>query len=238
MTSDFKIDTTAFNRMCRQMADLTCTPFEQIVQYEAAKVLEGAAAKTTSASISKIKSADEKMPFKFCPVDMYLPKVTYEGRGGPTHIFGSARRVVSGMVNYCLSNRYPDLLWSLIQDNRLRSVKAKIGARGLSKKSWWELGKTFGVQIKIPAYAKKAKPSDGKEHPGNVHSTKTGAGAQFTLHVVNSQPTVNNPGVGGSRVIQVAITGRAKYFERNVCHKVFESVAAVAKKYPGVKVAA
>lgn len=225
MTPELDIDLTAFNRMCNDLARLTGRPFENVVKYEAVKVLEKASVYSKAAQVARIKAHFEKGLFRTYSEDMYTPR--YPRR---------ARSLHGGQLIYYLGNHYPDMLWGLIEKAQSISLAAALAARGLAKKSWDELARSFGFKIVLPAYASRARPSDGKTYPHDVSSHQQGDGARYSLHVVNAQPTINTSGAQGHRAFARAVHGRVKYFDQNVGHHVFTAAAAVAKKYPGVTV--
>ena len=234
MSDAFTINVTKFNGMCRELSGLTATRFERVVLFEAGRVIENASKNTVAASVVKIKSYYEARKFTTQPADLYTPGASWDGRGQGKYLFGTTRRVVNGSVIYYLGNRYPNDLWELLVGDRVSRVTKAIKARGLSKGSWYRLAKTFGVPINVPAYAKNAIAHTGRTYD-DVSSSRRGSGGAFSLHVINAQPTVQTPGAKGRGALQSAISGRVKYFERNVSKKVFESAAAIAKRYPGMK---
>lgn len=116
-----------------------------------------------------------------------------------------------------------------------KQLRAKLGAKGISKKTWADLAKTIGAAIKVPSYVTKAKPSNGKDYGTQVSSRSGGTGPLYSIQIENHQPTVVGPGINGAKVLSMAIAGRIKFFQGNLKRKLFDDLAKTAKRYPGVQ---
>jgi hypothetical protein len=205
MTS-VKIDTRAFNSMCRELAKKANVPDEVALVAEVGKVLEKAIEYTPSASRGKIQSRSDNAQF-----------TTYNGRV------------------YYLFNRYPDPLWGGIVARRKADLTARLRAIGLSKKSWIDIAAALGIRVKAPSYARNAVARTGKAYQ-DVKTEISRQRGKLTIGIFNSQPTVNSPFVNGRRALQAAIDGRGKFFFGQMALKTFDDAAKIAKKYPGIKV--
>jgi hypothetical protein len=116
-----------------------------------------------------------------------------------------------------------------------RLLRAKLGAKGISKKTWSDLAASIGASIKVPGYVTKAKPSNGKDYGTQVSSRSGGTGPLYSIQIENHQPTVVGPGIDGAKVLSMAIAGRIKFFEGNLKRKLFDDLGKTAERYPGVK---
>jgi hypothetical protein len=201
-----KIDTRAFNSMCRELAQKANVPDEVTLVAEVGKVLEKAIEYTPAASRSNIQARFDNKQFT-----TYSSKVYY------------------------LLNRYPDALWGNIDSRRKKDLSARLRAIGLSKKSWIDIAQRLGINVKAPAYARNAVARTGKNYQ-NVKTSISRQKGKLTIGIFNSQPTVNLPSVGGRRALQAAIDGRVKFFLGQMALKTFDDAAKIAKKYPGIRV--
>lgn len=217
-----KIDTRNFQAMTRELAARAKVPLETVLVAEVGKVLEGAVRNTKAASRGKIRARAKGATFSMQPASLYTPK---NGRSGVTV-------TQNGFIPYYLRNRYPNALWSLIAARREASLAAAIKAIGLAKKSWYDIAKRLGLEIKAPGYAKTALPSSGKEYPENTATKIERKTGRLNITIFNSQPTVNL--IGGERALQQAVDGRVKGFIYAMATGTFDSMAKIAKKYPGI----
>lgn len=224
MAATVQINTRAFVAMTRELAKKAqVTPDEALIS-EIGKVLEGAIRNTRSASKARIRLRFKTAEFSMQPSNLYSPK---NGRAG-------VKISKNGFIPYFLRNRYPDSLWAGIVARRDASFNTKIGAIGLAKKSWLNIARKLHLGVKAPAYVSKAVASTGKEYPENTSvkiERKTG---KIGVTIFNSQPTVN--AIGGERALQQAVDGRTKAFLYALGKGTFDSLAKIAKKYPGIKI--
>lgn len=139
--------------------------------------------------------------------------------------------------------RTSDEQWGLFKrawDSNLKDVKldmkAKVAARGITAKSWYDLliklnsGQTDG----IAAFVTRARPISGRNRPV-VFVGGTGAGtSQYTLTVTNTSGVAI--ATNGARKLASSITIRREFFRRNMEQGFFFDAKFVAKNYPWVKV--
>jgi hypothetical protein len=113
-------------------------------------------------------------------------------------------------------------------------MEAAKRARGLAKQAWLALGQAAGLAMKVPGFVRKAEPTTGQRYDNaSVRTEDTGRKA---IHFETRQPTLDVPTVQGRRVIHVALGKRAKFFRVNLEKRVFESLQAIGKRYPGLTV--
>lgn len=220
------IDTSKFNAMIRELSRKAEVPDDQVLVHEIGKVLEATIANTPALKVSKLRARTEAALFSAQPASLYSPK---RGRRGVS-------LTKNGFIPYYLRNRYPDALWNAIAARRTASLRRALKARGLAKKSWWEIAKALGLTIAVPGYVTSAIPSTGRTYQGNTKVSVARASAKLQIKIENAQPTVNLPTVGGTRALQRAIDGRTKFFIQNIGRGVFNDLEKIAKKYPGMKV--
>jgi hypothetical protein len=227
MSGRATIDTSRFNAMVRELGRKASVPPERALLYEVGKVIEGAMNFTPSAQVGRLRSRHDAALFSSQPASLYSPR---RGRS-------KATLTKNGFITYYLQNRYPNALWNKIQAARKARLAAAIRARGLAKQSWLEIAKALGVTINVPGYVQSAIASTGQKY-SNVSVRLSRSNGRLQITIENSQPTVNLPQVGGARALQRAIDGRTRFFVQNLGREVFNDMAQIAKKYPGMKVTA
>jgi hypothetical protein len=178
------IDTSAFVKMVKDLANISTADLEKTLKSEITSVLSRAAKFTKTADTKKIRATVDKSKLK---------KATKK-------------------IN----------------------LKAKLGARGLSKKTWVQLAATLGESLKVPKFVDNAKPQNGKAYGIQVSSNTIKTKDILSIQVENHQPTVVGPGINGAKILTMAISGRVKYFEDNLKRKIFTNLAKTAKRYPGI----
>jgi hypothetical protein len=216
-----KVDTSQYGAMCRELAKACDVPPEEALTKETGKVLEQAVKNTKAADTSKIKSRFDQAKFSLQPAGLYSPR--RKARRHP-------RR--GGKILYNLSYRYPNSLWGAIQTARRADLQRILKARGLAKRSWYEIAEKLGIKIEVPGYVKNAIASTGRTYE-DVIGEKIHEAASARIHIENSQPTVNL--IGGEEALQKAIDGRVSFFLNNLQRDVFQHLEQIVRKYPGIR---
>jgi hypothetical protein len=184
MASDSGIDTSAFSKMVRALANITASNLETTLKSEIASVLARAAKFTKTADTKKIRATIDKSKLK--------------------------------------------------ATTKKTNLKNKLGARGLSKKTWVQLAATLGQTLKVPKFVENAKPQNGKNYGLQVSSSSSKTKDNLSITIENHQPTVVGPGIDGAKILNMALAGRVKFFEDNLKRKLFNDLAKAAKRYPGI----
>jgi hypothetical protein len=216
------VDTSLFDTMCRELSTSLKVPYSDVLEAEVGKVLEKAIEDTPAANASAIRAHQESARYSLQPADLYSPR--QPGR----------RKLKNGRVAYNMTFRYPSFLWQEIQKARAVDIAKKIKARGLAKKSWLTIAAKLGLNVKAPGFVTTAVASTGKAYYDDVSGEKTGGAGDISIHIENSQPTIN--AIGGDEILQKAVDGREQYFVQNIAHGAFDSIDKIVKKYPGIKV--
>lgn len=125
------------------------------------------------------------------------------------------------------------------------ALKAAVGAVGLTCQSWVQIADAIGKPLEtVPggriaasklARARAAIASNGQVYQ-NGRAREYQENRRFVLELANAYP--NGVRADLDRILIKNIAGRARYYERNMSHGVFNSLSAAAKKYPGIAVRA
>lgn len=100
----------------------------RIVDYETAKVAEGAMKRTDTATAQSIRKNHTAQEW-----------VTLNGK------------------RYKLANRFPRQLWAALSSKRKASLARKLAARGLAKQTWLNIAQLLGFDISAPGFVKAAR---------------------------------------------------------------------------------
>jgi len=200
-----------------------------VVQAEITSILNRTIDYTYSTTKQKINAEFQAAEFTSQPPSLYEPR-SFSGlkARAQANIYG-------GKLRYFLSNRYPDRLWSAITAARQKSLNKRQRAIGLAKKSWWNIGRALGLKVKGGRFV-GAVAKTGRNYPEDYAVNKEIKDDNISVTFINAQPTVNSPGVKGAGALHAAINGRVKYFNENMKRGVFNSMANIAKRYPGLKI--
>lgn len=205
--SEWLCDTSELNRICAALSRVTGMAQMEILENEVAAILQRALSRTKSARAQQIREAYAKKTW--------------------THL---------DKKRYYLKNRYPDELWARIVEARKETLRKRLQRRGLSKQSWEMLAQAMGMTIAAPAFVKNANVN-GRKFRENVLANKGTSRDKPFIEGTNRAPSVDTPGAAGRSALQGAISGRVKFFEKNLAEGVFRDVREIAAKYPGMKVA-
>ena len=132
--------------------------------------------------------------------------------------------------------RVPDAIWAEIEQKRERSLARKIRKIGLTKASFYHLGKAMGFELKAPAYVKRARATlDTSGNENNVFVARNGDGSSYGIRIENHIPSLGFPGTEGRQAFFAALAGRIGFYKANVRAGVFNAVQSVVKKYKGFR---
>lgn len=129
--------------------------------------------------------------------------------------------------------RVPNAVWGAIKAMRAASLQRKLGAVGITKKSWLILAEKLGQTITAPAFVRRAQVSN-PGFDGNTKVERTGSGDRYGVRITNRTPTLGYPGTEGAQAFFAALQGRIGFFHKNVSKGVFDSVKRLSAKYKGI----
>jgi len=206
MVPTLKIDASNINRIFHTIAKYSGAPLQRVVEYESQKVIETCLRRTRAASLANIVR-------------------DYQAR-----TFGQYD-VGNGMKKYCLTNRYPDALWARILAIRKRSLKGKVGARGLAKRSWQDMAAKADILVAAPKYVATALASNGRVYD-DTSARAISTRNTFGLYFENRYPVIG--AIGGHDILRRSLAGRARYFRKNLQMGVFFDLKKIERAYPGM----
>jgi hypothetical protein len=205
-----KID--AFNgamRAMQQQLARSGATMQGVIDYEVAKIIEAALSRTDAATAASIRrSQDARGPWM--TADLWR-----------------------GKKKYFLENRYSDVVWGKIQQRLAETLRRKIAARGFAKQSWLNLALLLGFTIRAPGYVAKATVPN-VNNMQNVDVKRTTRSDSYELYIEDRSPLLQ--WANGRQAFFSAIAGREKFLRTNLAKGVFNDLAQVAKKYPGLVV--
>lgn len=237
------MNTMGFKALCEDLAKVSGKDFKEIVRLQAGAVLKRVMGKTKAANATKLRNRAKKIAA--------LERGYFRQRDGSALIIGTSSNMrfwkdyspkTDRPTVYPINEwRLPDQVWNRYTQAvnriapRMKAMAKKIlGARGVSKQTWLEIAKVFGVDyiLKAPAYVYKAK-STSKRVYRNTEGKEF-----FSMHdayLVMKQRYKNLTENGFAAVIlQAAIRARIKAFSTDVNRGVFKDAKKRAARYPGV----
>lgn len=131
--------------------------------------------------------------------------------------------------------RLPDAIWVAVEAKRARSLARKLNKIGLSKNSWWLLAQKAGFIIEVPAYVASAH-AQFQDTSIDVSVIRQKLEGNYGIEIDNRMPILRFDPVGGTQALFGAIAGRINFFKKNIQHGVFQDIASIAQKYPGLVV--
>lgn len=118
------------------------------------------------------------------------------------------------------------------------------GAVGLARQSWVQIADNLGIRLEDVkgggtlsasgiAKARTAIASTGRSY-ANGQGEEFSAATKATIRIINNLPY--GEAIGFGSLLSEVITGRVKFFERNVPFGMLESADKIARAYPGLRV--
>lgn len=219
------IDVRGFDEVIAKLMSATDLPMKAVVRGEMLSILDKGLKLTAAANQKTIKEVEFRRDFRTLPVTAYTPKeprssARYQG-------FEGKSKGIAGKVVYYMHNRYPDALWNTILALMFTKIDRKSAARGLSKKSWLQVAEKLALALMVPAYVRSANVF-GKDYPQDNDGLVEDMTSEFNLVAVFGRLYDRRfPGF-----FQRAITGRLKYFKKNLEKGVFDSLEQIQRAYP------
>lgn len=226
----FEVRTQRFNAMVRELATRTGRTMPQVVDAEVTSVLASAADKTIVAKAAQIRAAHARTKWVEIGGTKYnvapTPIRYAKGKGGARKV---RKSVGTGI-------RYSAATWGRVTQFREASLREKLAGIGAAASAWLEVGAQVGLR---PQPRRKAilKRFTSARRTTNAQGTmRRATSGRYSIKMRNSSPL--NRYARSGVALQRAINGRLGFFRNNLRVGVFKDMAAVAAKYPGLRVRA
>lgn len=258
-----EVDVSGFTAMCGDLAKMSGKDFEPVVLLSVGQLLSACIRRTPTRKegqiIKRVAARSRYMEFsdgtkiaqwkKADNALMFLEPSNFDPKRNAKT---SAPRLEHGMSWHVMNDperHWSDPRWSrfaaayaLAQEEMSpaavrRKIKAAMEARGLAKKSWWQIGEMLGSDPRIaPAFVRNAKSPDGQPHLEGT-ARKVLESAALFIEIANANPLVVGK-LNGEAILSGALRDRQKAFDIDCEKAVFDDIERRAKRYPGIFTAA
>jgi len=215
-----EINTAGMDEVLLKLSRATDTPMVDVARAEMLSILEAGQKFTPSASVQGIKDRIAMAEWMTLPVSAYAPKRpvrrVIDTKNGPA-------------VVYRMTNRFPAELWGQMRSFMNIRSHLRLAARGLLKKSWLQVAAHLGLDILVPGYVARAAWK-GNDYPEDNRGREERSGSGYSLTGEIGRTYDRRI----KAVLQRAITGRVKYFRKNLEKGVFDSLEAIERAYPNL----
>jgi hypothetical protein len=195
--------TRDFNRMLEELSAIDpAVEFRDVTLWEASRASHSAMGRTRAAKVASIRGKQRDAKF-----------TTFGGK------------------TYFLENRYPDYIWSSIERFRKERLQTKLGARGLARQTWYNIGIKLNRPFPAAAFVVNAN-YQGRQYTEDVDTIERGTGTDFTVTIINNSPL--GEGAAMRNALLFAMGRRVGYFRQNMAHRAFRTLESRVKKYPGI----
>jgi hypothetical protein len=235
---------------------------EPVINHEATKIFEGASKKTRQADRAKIiTSAEREIAVRHNNFAQggkigkharsVYPRISVSSKQGKVWMkeqSGGKWFIMEGPGRWKKAAAPSGAKWSNQRWARFKALEAQrraslarqipafrktmLRARGLARRSWWEVAHAAGLNFTVPAYVAKAQPVDCPLVSSDFRARIIKGPDSFAITYENALPYISY--IGGGRAIQLAIEGRILYFEMILKKSTGGIMAAVASRYGGV----
>lgn len=264
MQPTVKIDTIAMDRAFRALAGYSPVAVRDTMRAEAGSILKTAAGRTKVAKPAEAEMRARKLALRRGNArSSNLERVSVTIGARDPAAYGKVWRLTTGRGGRlgvqqthepgfkAMNRHYGDQAWREIQSvvarflGALKTARPAIkNAAGLARQSWVQIADDLGIRLEdVPgsgisasgiAKARRAIATTGVAYK-NGQAAEFGAAQRFTIRLTNNLPYGRN--VRLDSILAGAISGRVKFFERNLALGVFESVDKMLKAYPGIRLA-
>jgi hypothetical protein len=234
-----------FHAAMRELASISGKDFQQVMRHEVGAILNASVRGTRKATTKSIQSNHDKQPGSRYAFDYAGP----ESRSGKQYSAADVLRLrqraaerrskaKNGKMVYYFSKSnepkaYPAWVWRQIQDRRAKSLKARMGARGLAASMWTKIGSQLGIDVKAPAYVRNAKHHKKGGMEEMVQAYQKGRGKSYEIGFVNALTHLNQWNRVGV-VFRKALNARANFFSQAVKLQAKGTIKRVMDRYPGM----
>ncbi len=120
------------------------------------------------------------------------------------------------------------------------TIPKRLRARFLKLQSWVQIGAAMGIDLNtVPPQTKQIKTDEARDAADRKGRTYRNGTAMVEVNGANAEVTIRNecgPEIATSGQVKLngALNRRAKAFENNLAHGVFQDIKARCARYPGI----
>lgn len=237
--SSSSVDLSKFNDAIKQLSSLSGKDLATTLKAETGKILETAVRYTPAANREKVTEQVTKHIERTAERELkndsgFYYKTKRDGKEWFRPEVGADRDKWFLIMGW----KVPDSVWAAFQQtisavvdlkkSIQKRVKAALARRGLTQKTWVQIGQALGVEVKAPGYVAKANTPAGL---GTASVAVTKDGATITGGNDSRVLTVTRTGQG---IINRAIKARATYAAKSIERGTLENLKARARAYPAL----
>lgn len=234
-----------FHAAARELMRISGKDFETVMKSELGAMLTSAARNTKKATQKSISANHEKQPGARYEFNYAGPESRSGKQYSAADIARAKQRAAerrskgkNGKLVYYFpkSNQpkaYPAWLWSKIQKARAKRLPQKVQARGLAASMFVKIGEQLGIEVKAPAYLRKAAHHKKGEMREYIQVASRGSGNSYEVSFVNSLTHINK-WAGAGLAFRKALNARANFFSRAVKLAASGKIKKTLDRYPGL----
>lgn len=234
-----------FHEALRELQRISGKDFETVIKSELGATLASAVRNTKKATAKSITNNHEKQPgarydFNYAGPESRSGKQYSAADVARAQQRAAARRSKgkNGKLVYYFSKSnkpkaYPAWLWNQIQQARAKRLPQKLKARGLAASMFVKIGEGLGIDVKAPAYLRKAAHHKKGEMREFIEVRSKGSGNSYEVSFVNSLTHINRWARAGA-AFRKALNARANFFSRAVKLAASGKIKKTLDRYPGL----
>jgi hypothetical protein len=234
-----------FHTALRELQRISGKDFETVMKAELGAMLTSAVRNTKKATAKSITNNHEKQPGARYNFNYAGPESRSGKQYSAADIARAQRRAAerrskgkNGKLVYYFPKSndpkaYPSWLWRQIQAARAKRLPQKIQARGLAASMFVKIGQALGIEVKAPAYLRKAAHHKKGDMTELIQVVSKGSGNSYEVGFVNSLTHLNKWAQAGT-AFRKALNARANYFSRAVKLAASGKIKKTLDRYPGL----
>lgn len=262
MSVTFDLDSSGFRRAIGGLAQFTGASIRPIIRAEAGSILKACVGDTKVASVPDTERRGRLRLIKDAGYTQAPNKgdITVNAGWRPAPYGRVWIKVGSGQkfalareANFRRSRERFGPSWTsriaqaaeTITSGMTAALRKARGSIGLARQSWVQIADDAGIRLEsVPggrtsaaalAKARDAIASTGVRH-ANGAAREYVENKTFVLELINGLPYGRK--IQLDRILVKNINGRARFFEQNLARGVFDSLAKIARAYPGLRITA
>ena len=215
--------------------------FETVMKAELGAALAGATRNTIKATKQSIQRNEDRRraavySFNYAGPQSRTGKTYSSAEAAQLQKRAAKRRAGRGsgyMLYYHQDHRYPDNIWQGIKEQRKKRVQDKLEARGLAASMFVKIGEALGIEVKAPAYLRKAAHHKKGDMRELIAAISKGSGDKYEVGFVNNLGYLNRWAQAGT-AFRKALNARANFFSRAVKLAAQGKIKKTLDRYPGM----